>query len=76
MKNKYSIKFLYDFFGGRKVFFFIILLSLNTYILLCTEKWSDGFGWFTAGLYSLIVLGVESNKFIKGTTEYKEEENE
>lgn len=60
---------LYKWFGGRKIFFFLSLLIMNTLILLSTDKWTDGFGWFTVGLYATIVVGVEGERFIKGKGE-------
>ena len=65
------MKYLYKFFGGRKLFFFFLLLSINTYVLLQTTKWTEGFGYFSVFLYAVVVSGLEGNKVIKG--KYKNE---
>lgn len=57
---------IYNWFGGRKIFFFYLLLAVNVYFLKWTDKWTEGFGYFTVFLYATIVVGIESNKAIKG----------
>lgn len=56
---------IYKFFGGRKLFYFNFLFLTNL-IALVYSKWAEGFGWFSIGLYSVVVLGIEGNKYIKG----------
>jgi hypothetical protein len=58
---------LYNFFGGRKLFYFNFMFLTNL-IALLNNSWVDGFGWFSIGLYSVVVLGIEGNKYIKGRT--------
>lgn len=55
---------IYKFFGGRKVFFFLLLLGLNTY-LKESGNWSTEFGSFGIWLYAVVVLGFEGNKLVK-----------
>lgn len=55
---------LYNFFGGRKLFYFNFMFLTNL-IALLNNKWVEGFGWFSVGLYATIVAGVEANKYIK-----------
>lgn len=56
--------YLYKVFGGRKLFYFNFLFITNL-ICLLLDKWNDGFGYFSVGLYLSIVVGIEGNKFIK-----------
>lgn len=60
---------LYNFFGGRKLFYFNLLLVVN-YVSLLLGKWQEGFGWFSIGVYSVVVAGIEGNKYIKGKNEH------
>jgi hypothetical protein len=55
---------IYNWFGGRKIYYLNLILLINT-LLLSYDKWNEGFGWFTVGLYATVVLGIEGNKFIK-----------
>ena len=66
MKAVKSLNGIYTFVGGRKVFIFWILLFINVYILLRTDKWTEGFGYFSVFLYSAIIVGIEGGKVIKG----------
>jgi hypothetical protein len=63
------IKWLYDIFGGRKLFYFNYIFITNVFILLFTRRWTESFGWFSVGAFGVIVLGIEGNKYIKGKTE-------
>lgn len=58
------MKRLYDFFQGRKLFYFCLLFFSNLALLLI-GKWQEAFGYFSIGLYAVIVGGVEANKYIK-----------
>lgn len=55
---------IYKFFGGRKMYYFHLLLIVNA-AFLAVGKWTEGFGYFSIGIYVTIVIGVEGNKFIK-----------
>lgn len=55
----------YNFFGGRKMYYFNFIFMVNV-ILVMINRWNDGFGWFSVGLYGVIVGGIEGNKFIRG----------
>lgn len=59
------MKKVYDFFGGRKLYYFNLLLVLN-FILAINNKWVAEFGYFCIGLYGVAVAGVEASKLIKG----------
>jgi hypothetical protein len=59
------MKYLYRFFGGRKVCLFFIILIINSYALF-KGVWIAEFSYFCIGLYSVIVGGIEGNKYIKG----------
>lgn len=56
---------IYSFFGGRKLYYFNLLFTANL-VLLAVNKWQEAFGYFSIGLYAVIVAGVETNKYIKG----------
>jgi hypothetical protein len=56
---------IYKIFGGRKMYYFNFIFIVNV-ILVMINRWVDGFGWFSIGLYGTIVLGIEGNKFIRG----------
>lgn len=55
---------IYNFFGGRKLFYFNFMFITNLLALL-GGRWQEGFGWFSIGLYATVVLGIEGNKYIK-----------
>ena len=55
---------LYHFFGGRKLYYFNFMFIVNL-ILILLEKWDEGFGFFSIGLYATIVLGIEGGKYVK-----------
>jgi hypothetical protein len=65
MKKTISLRPFYYFFGGRKLYYFNMLLIINVW-LKYIDKWSEAFGYFTLFLYCAIVLGIEGNKVIKG----------
>jgi len=56
---------IYNWCGGRKIFFFFFLFVTN-FLTLLSGKWEEGFGYFSIGLYSVVVLGIEGNKYIIG----------
>lgn len=59
------MNYIYRFFGGRKLFIFFFLYTTQ-YLLACYNKWCDGFGYASVGLYLSIVVGIEANKVVKG----------
>ena len=59
------MKHVYNFCGGRKIFMFLLLLWANAHGLYI-GKWVPEFGYFCIGLYSVIVLGFQSTKYIRG----------
>lgn len=62
------MKYLYKFFGGRKLFYFNFIFLLN-FIAVIESTWVEAFGYFSVMLYTTIVLGIEGNKVIKGKYE-------
>lgn len=56
---------LYKFFGGRKLYYFNLLLFINLILVSFTVKWTSEFGYFCIFLYSAVVIGVEGERFIK-----------
>ena len=63
------MKYLYNFIGGRKLFYFNLIFLANLALFLHTKNdmslWIPEFGYFSIALYATIVAGVETNKFIK-----------
>ena len=59
---------VYNWFGGRKLFYFNLLLLANIFLLL-KGSWVEGFGYFCIGLYAVVVAGVETTKYIRGKNE-------
>lgn len=55
---------LYNFVGGRKIFFFLLLLLINV-ILYIKGIWDDKFGSFCIWLYASIIVGIEGGKVNK-----------
>lgn len=59
---------IYKFFGGRKMFVFFFMY-FSQYILVLLNRWTDGFGYASIGLYGIIVAGIEYNKRGKNNVE-------
>lgn len=58
------MKKVYDFFVGRKLYYFNQIFVINC-LMKVFDKWTPEFGYFSIGLYVTIVLGVEFNKAVK-----------
>jgi nitrate/nitrite transporter NarK len=55
---------IYDWFGGRKMFTFFLLLIINSFLAVM-GKFKPGFGEFCIYLYAVVVLGNVGSKFGK-----------